>query len=57
MRFFEQEDGTRVEVRQRTAILGEEIKRDDTSRMYRLVSADRRSYQAKKLTVFSADYP
>jgi hypothetical protein len=38
VKFFEQEDGTRVEVRQRNAILGEEVKRDDTSRTYRLVS-------------------
>lgn len=38
VRFFDQEDGTRVEVRQRSAILREEIKKDDTSRIYRLVS-------------------
>lgn len=55
VRFFEQEDGTRVEVRQRTAILGEEIKRDDTSRMYRLVSAQ--SYRSSKVDNFSPDHP
>lgn len=38
VQFLEQEDGTRVEVRQRNAILGEEVKKDDTSRIFRLVS-------------------
>ena len=38
VQFLEQEDGTRVEVRQRNAILGEEVKRGDTSRIFRLAS-------------------
>ncbi|KAJ9106431.1 hypothetical protein QFC21_001577 [Naganishia friedmannii] len=51
VKFFEQEDGTRVEVRQRAAALGEEIKRDDTSRTYRVIT---RNYMAEGYDGFEA---
>ncbi|KAJ9115326.1 hypothetical protein QFC24_007035 [Naganishia onofrii] len=51
VKFFEQEDGTRVEVRQRVAVLGEEIKRDDTGRIYRVIT---RNYMAEGYDGFEA---
>jgi hypothetical protein len=39
--FVEQEDGTRVEVKQKKVQLGAEVKREEGGRMYRVVSPDR----------------
>jgi 5'-nucleotidase len=36
--FVEQEDGTRVEVKQRRIILGDPVGREEGGRMYRIVS-------------------
>jgi hypothetical protein len=39
--FVEQEDGTRVEVKQKKVQLGAEVKREEGGRLYRVVSPDR----------------
>lgn len=42
--FVEQEDGTRIEVQKRKSILGDEVKREEGGRMYRVIT---REYMAE----------
>jgi hypothetical protein len=49
--FYETEDGTRIEVKQKRAIIGEEIKREKGGRMYRIIT---RNYMAEGYDGFGA---
>lgn len=54
--FVEQEDGTRVEVKQRKIELGDEVKNEEGGRVYRVVSVQRRVSRIKLGLIARTDH-